>query len=242
MKLLFFVKIYMTQQSKKSKLSSLTSKQGLIVGSVMGVMASLIGSYFLVPIFEKSESNAIEIVKVNENLVKTEDNLADTTNELKETQDDLNTSTKKVEALATVESDLKTAKSQISELEEASQKDGESIGTLQDQVEDQDASIESLTAKTKKLYRVIDEKKLAIKLRSQWIEDLKQHDDIVIKNATSLVENFMKISDDNDNDNSNSITRERLLIKTLTLVNSLESRLNKRRIYLKELSEKLKQK
>jgi len=232
----------MTQQSKKSKLSSLTSKQGLIVGSVMGVMASLIGSYFLVPIFEKSESNAIEIVKVNENLVKTEDNLADTTNELKETQDDLNTSTKKVEALATVESDLKTAKSQISELEEASQKDGESIGTLQDQVEDQDASIESLTAKTKKLYRVIDEKKLAIKLRSQWIEDLKQHDDIVIKNATSLVENFMKISDDNDNDNSNSITRERLLIKTLTLVNSLESRLNKRRIYLKELSEKLKQK
>ena len=205
-------------------------------------MASLIGSYFLVPIFEKSESNAIEIVKVNENLVKTEDNLADTTNELKETQDDLNTSTKKVEALATVESDLKTAKSQISELEEASQKDGESIGTLQDQVEDQDASIESLTAKTKKLYRVIDEKKLAIKLRSQWIEDLKQHDDIVIKNATSLVENFMKISDDNDNDNSNSITRERLLIKTLTLVNSLESRLNKRRIYLKELSEKLKQK
>jgi methyl-accepting chemotaxis protein len=242
MKLLFFVKIYMTQQSKKSKLSSLTSKQGLIVGSVMGVMASLIGSYFLIPIFEKSESNAIEIVKVNENLVKTEDNLADTTNELKETQDDLNTSTKKVEALATVESDLKTAKSQISELEEASQKDGESIGTLQDQVEDQDASIESLTAKTKKLYRVIDEKKLAIKLRSQWIEDLKQHDDIVIKNATSLVENFMKISDDNDNDNSNSITRERLLIKTLTLVNSLESRLNKRRIYLKELSEKLKQK
>ena len=93
----------------KFKLSSLTSKQGLIVGSVMGVVASLAGSYFLIPIFEKSEENAIEIVKVNENLVKTEDNLADTTNELKETQDDLSISNKKVASLSNVESELRGA-------------------------------------------------------------------------------------------------------------------------------------
>ncbi|MDG2395927.1 hypothetical protein [Candidatus Thioglobus sp.] len=225
----------------KFKLSSLTSKQGLIVGSVMGVVASLAGSYFLIPIFEKSEENAIEIVKVNENLVKTEDNLADTTNELKETQDDLSISNKKVASLSNVESELRGAQQQISELEDASQKDGASIGELQEQVESQDESIQSLTDKTAQLNQVIKEKKLAIKQRSQWIKDLKKHDDTVIKNATNLVENFMKISDSEDKD-MNSFAREKLLMDTLTLVNTLESRLNKRRIYLKELSEKLKQK
>lgn len=225
----------------KFKLSSLTSKQGLIVGSVMGVVASLAGSYFLIPIFEKSEENAIEIVKVNKNLVKTEDNLADTTNELKETQDDLSISNKKVASLSNVESELRGAQQQISELEDASQKDGASIGELQEQVESQDESIQSLTDKTAQLNQVIKEKKLAIKQRSQWIKDLKKHDDTVIKNATNLVENFMKISDSEDKD-MNSFAREKLLMDTLTLVNTLESRLNKRRIYLKELSEKLKQK
>lgn len=225
----------------KLKLSSLTSKQGLIVGSVMGVIASLAGSYFLIPIFEKSEENAIEIVKVNENLVKTEDNLADTTNELKETQDDLNNSNKKIAALANVEVELRGAKNQINELEAASEKDGAAIGELQEQVESQDESIQSLTDQTAQLNQVIKEKKLAIKQRSQWIKDLKKHDDIVIKNATNLVENFMKISDSEDKD-MNSFAREKLLMDTLTLVNTLESRLNKRRIYLKELSEKLKQK
>ena len=225
----------------KLKLSSLTSKQGLIVGSIMGVVASLAGSYFLIPIFEKSEENAIEIVKVNENLVKTEDNLADTTNELKETQDDLNSSNKKIEALANVEDELRGAKNQINDLEAASERDGASIGELQEQVESQDENIQSLTDKTAQLNQVIKEKKLAIKQRSQWIKDLKKHDDIVIKNATNLVENFMKISDSEDKD-MNSFAREKLLMDTLTLVNTLESRLNKRRIYLKELSEKLKQK
>jgi len=225
----------------KLKLSSLTSKQGLIVGSIMGVVASLAGSYFLIPIFEKSEENAIEIVKVNENLVKTEDNLADTTNELKETQDDLNSSNKKIAALANVEDELRGAKNQINELEAASERDGASIGELQEQVESQDENIQSLTDKTAQLNQVIKEKKLAIKQRSQWIKDLKKHDDIVIKNATNLVENFMKISDSEDKD-MNSFAREKLLMDTLTLVNTLESRLNKRRIYLKELSEKLKQK
>ena len=38
----------------------------------------------------------------------------------------------------------------------------------------------------------------------------------------------------------NSFAREKLLMDTLTLVNTLESRLNKRRIYLEELSDKLK--
>ena len=225
----------------KLKLSSLTSKQGLIVGSIMGVVASLAGSYFLIPIFEKSEENAIEIVKVNENLIKTEDNLADTTNELKETQDDLNSSNKKIEALANVEDELRGAKNQINDLEAASERDGASIGELQEQVESQDENIQSLTDKTAQLNQVIKEKKLAIKQRSQWIKDLKKHDDIVIKNATNLVENFMKISDSEDKD-MNSFAREKLLMDTLTLVNTLESRLNKRRIYLKELSEKLKQK
>jgi len=60
-------------------------------------------------------------------------------------------------------------------------------------------------------------------------------------NATNLVENFMKISDSEDKE-MNSFAREKLLMDTLTLVNTLESRLNKRRIYLKELSDKLKQK
>jgi len=167
----------MSKPSKKIKLSSLTSKQGLIVGSIMGVIVSLAGSYFLIPIFEKSESNAIEIVKVNENLVKTEDNLADTSNELKETQDDLSISTKKVESLSNVESELRGAQKQISELEDASQKDGASIGELQEQVESQDESIQSLTDKTVQLNQVIKEKKLAIKQRSKWIKDLKKHDE-----------------------------------------------------------------
>ena len=231
----------MSKPSKKIKLSSLTSKQGLIVGSIMGVIASLAGSYFLIPIFEKSESNAIEIVKVNENLVKTEDNLADTSNELKETRDNLSVSNKKVESLSNVESELRGAQKQISELEDASQKDGASIGELQEQVETQDESIQSLTDKTVQLNQVIKEKKLAIKQRSKWIKDLKKHDDTVIKNATNLVENFMKISDSEDKE-MNSFAREKLLMDTLTLVNTLESRLNKRRIYLKELSDKLKQK
>ena len=51
----------------------------------------------------------------------------------------------------------------------------------------------------------------------------------------------MKISDSEDED-MNSRAREKLLMDTLTLVNTLESRLNKRRIYLTELSDKLKQK
>ncbi|RUM82378.1 MAG: hypothetical protein DSZ17_04265, partial [Candidatus Thioglobus sp.] len=74
--------------------------------------------------------------------------------------------------------------------------------------------------------------------RSKWIKDLEKHDDIVIKNATNLVENFMKISDSKDED-MNSRAKDKLLIDTLSLVTMLESRLNKRRIFLEELSNKI---
>ena len=231
----------MSKKGKKFRLSSLTSKAGLITGSILGVVASLAAAYYLVPIFEKSELNAVEIVQVNEDLVKTEDTLADTTNELKETHTDLKASKVKIESLSHVESDLHTAKGQISELEDASQKDGIAIGELQEQVESQDENIQALEEKKEFLKNVINEKKIAIKNRSKWIKDLEKHDDIIIKNATDLVENFMKISDSEDED-MNSRAREKLLMDTLTLVNTLESRLNKRRIYLKELSDKLKQK
>ena len=231
----------MSKKGKKFRLSSLTSKAGLITGSILGVVASLAAAYYLVPIFEKSELNAVEIVQVNEDLVKTEDTLADTTNELKETHTDLKASKVKIESLSHVESDLHTAKGQISELEDASQKDGIAIGELQEQVESQDENIQTLEEKKEFLKNVINEKKIAIKNRSKWIKDLEKHDDIIIKNATDLVENFMKISDSEDED-MNSRAREKLLMDTLTLVNTLESRLNKRRIYLTELSDKLKQK
>ena len=231
----------MSKKAKKFRLSSLTSKAGLITGSILGVVASLAAAYYLVPIFEKSELNAVEIVQVNEDLVKTEDTLADTTNELKETHTDLKASKVNIESLSHVESDLHTAKGQISELEDASQKDGIAIGELQEQVESQDENIQALEEKKEFLKNVINEKKIAIKNRSKWIKDLEKHDDIIIKNATDLVENFMKISDSEDED-MNSRAREKLLMDTLTLVNTLESRLNKRRIYLTELSDKLKQK
>jgi hypothetical protein len=87
----------MSKKGKKFRLSSLTSKAGLITGSILGVVASLAAAYYLVPIFEKSELNAVEIVQVNEDLVKTEDTLADTTNELKETHTDLKASKVKIE-------------------------------------------------------------------------------------------------------------------------------------------------
>jgi len=217
----------MSKPNKKFKLSSLTSKAGLISGSILGVVASLAAVYYLVPIFEKSEVNAVEIVKVNKDLVKTEDNLADATNELKETHTDLKASKIKIDSLSHVESDLETAKSQILELEDASQKDGTAIGELQEQVESQDENIQALEEKKEFLKNVINENK-----------DLEKHDDIVIKNATNLVENFMKISDSKDED-MNSRAKDKLLIDTLSLVTMLESRLNKRRIFLEELSNKI---
>ena len=230
----------MSKKGKKFRLSSLTSKAGLITGSILGVVASLAAAYYLVPIFEKSELNAVEIVQVNEDLVKTEDTLADTTNELKETHTDLKAPKVKIESLSHVESDLHTAKGQISELEDASQKDGIAIGELQEQVESQDESIQTLTKTKEKLNNVIVDNKIAIKKRAKWIKDLENHDDIVIKNATNLVENFMKISDSNDAD-MNSRAKDKLLIDTLSLVTMLESRLNKRRIFLEELSDKIKE-
>ncbi|MCS5588573.1 MAG: hypothetical protein NZ824_01250 [Candidatus Thioglobus sp.] len=230
----------MSNKKNKFKLSSLTSKSGLITGSILGIVGSVAAAYYLVPIFEKSEENAVEIVKVNENLEKTEDALADTSNELKETHTDLKASKVKIESLSHVESDLKTAKGQISELEEASQKDGAAIGELQEQVETQDENIQALTKTKEKLNGVIADNRTAIKKRAEWIKDLENHDDIVIKNATNLVENFMKISDSRDED-MNSRSKDKLLIDTLSLVTMLESRLNKRRIFLEELSEKIKE-
>ena len=50
----------------------------------------------------------------------------------------------------------------------------------------------------------------------------------------------MKISDSNDAD-MNSRAKDKLLIDTLSLVTMLESRLNKRRIFLEELSDKIKE-
>jgi len=223
---------------KKFKLSSLTSKQGLITGSILGLGASLTAAYFLVPIFEKSESNAVEIVEVAKTLEQTEDKYADTANELKETQGDLTLSNKKLNELTNVESDLKDAKNQISELETASQKDGEAIEDLQTQVEDKESNIQDLTQKKVVLNRIIEAKELAIKQRSEWIKELEKHDDIVIENATNLVENFMKISDSKDKD-MNSRARDELLLNTLSLVNTLESRLNKRRIFLEDLDSKI---
>lgn len=229
----------MSKNKAKFKLSSLTSKQGLITGTILGIITVSISIYFLVPIFEKSESNAIEIIEVNKTLEKTEDEFSDTKNELKETQQDLEISNKKVQSLSNVKADLQAAVNQISQLEEASEKDNASIGELQEQVETQEENIQILTKQTQNLNSVINDKKLEIKKRSQWIKDLKKHDDTVIKNATNLVENFMKISDSEDKD-MNSFTREKLLVDTLALVNSLESRLNKRRIFLEDLEEKLK--
>ena len=156
----------MSKLNKKFKLSSLTSKVGLISGSILGLVASLAAAYYLVPIFEKSEVNAVEIVKVNKDLVKTEDTLADATNELKETHTDLKASKIKIDSLSHVESDLETAKSQILELEDASQKDGTAIGELQEQVESQDENIQALEEKKEFLKNVINEKKIAIKNRS----------------------------------------------------------------------------
>ena len=149
----------MSKLNKKFKLSSLTSKVGLISGSILGLVASLAAAYYLVPIFEKSEVNAVEIVKVNKDLVETEDNLADTTNELKETHTDLKASKIKIDSLSHVESDLENAKSQILELEDASQKDGTAIGELQEQVESQDENIQALEEKKEFLKNVINEKK-----------------------------------------------------------------------------------
>jgi chromosome segregation ATPase len=224
----------------KQFLAQLTSKQGLIAGSVIGLIALIVSVYLLVPIFEKSEENAIDIVKTTVTLNKTTQKFEQTSEQLKQTSNELDINKQKVAALKTVEGELIAAQERIVELKTVTQKDGTTIAGLQDKIADKNSNISSLKAKTQSLNNNISEKKRKLNERKEWIGELKKHDDEIVENAMLLVDNFMKISDTSDTYGmSSSKSRNELLVDTLTLVNTLDTQRNNRKMFVEDIDVKL---
>jgi chromosome segregation ATPase len=226
----------------KQRLAQLTSKQGLITGSVVGLATSIVSIYLLVPIFEKSEDNAIQIVEKTATLDSTTKAFDKTAQDLKKTSEALTISTQKVASLKTVEGELIAAQERIIELKNITAKDGSSIAELQEKVENKNTDIANLTTKAQTLNNTIAAKKRDLNDRKEWIGELKKKDDEIVENAMLLVDNFMKISDtSNSYGITSSASRDDLLVETLTLVNTLDTQRNKRKIFVDDLKIKLKE-
>lgn len=224
----------------KQLLAQLTSRQGLIGGSVLGLIASLVSLYFLVPIFEKSEENAVDIIEVTTTLNDTTSKFEQTSEQLTQTSKDLATSNQKLAELKLVEVELFSANDRISDLKESSQKNETTITNLEEEINNKNSNIESLKDRTRALKNNIASKKAALTKRAEWINDLKKRDDEIVENAMHLVDNFMKISDTNNAFGEvSSASRDELLVDTLTLVNTLDTQRNQRKMFVEDLSQKL---
>ena len=224
----------------KQLLAQLTSRQGLIGGSVLGLIASLVSLYFLVPIFEKSEENAVDIIEVTTTLNDTTSKFEQTSEQLTQTSKDLATSNQKLAELKLVEVELFSANDRISDLKESSQKNETTIINLEEEINNKNSNIESLKDRTRALKNNIASKKAALTKRAEWINDLKKRDDEIVDNAMHLVDNFMKISDTNNAFGEvSSASRDELLVDTLTLVNTLDTQRNQRKMFVEDLSQKL---
>ena len=224
----------------KQLLAQLTSRQGLIGGSVLGLIASLVSLYFLVPIFEKSEENAVDIIEVTTTLNDTTSKFEQTSEQLTQTSKDLATSNQKLSELKLVEVELFSANDRISDLKESSQKNETTITNLEEEINNKNSNIESLKDRTRALKNNIASKKAALTKRAEWINDLKKRDDEIVENAMHLVDNFMKISDTNNAFGEvSSASRDELLVDTLTLVNTLDTQRNQRKMFVEDLSQKL---
>ncbi len=222
----------------KQHLAKITSKQGLIVGSVLGVITSAVSVYYLVPIFEKSENNAAEIITVSATLEDTTQKYQQTSEELTTTSQNLETSNNRVAELEPLQGQLSTANEQITGLEKTTQQNSRVIDDLESQVSNKNSDITALNNKAEIMKDTIIIKDQALSMRREWIDDLKKRDDKIVESAMHLVENFMKIAGSNDQP---SATRDKLLGDTLTLVNKLDSQRNTRKLFVKEINEKLQE-
>ncbi len=222
----------------KQHLAKITSKQGLIVGSVLGVITSAVSVYYLVPIFEKSEDNAAEIITVSATLEDTTQKYQKTSEELTITNQDLETSNNRVAELEPLQGQLSTANEQITGLEKTTQENTLVIDDLQLQINNKNSDIEVLNGQAKAMENSIAIKEQALSTRREWINDLKKRDDAIVQSAMHLVENFMKIA---GSDDEPSATRDKLLGDTLTLVNKLDSQRNTRKLFVEEIDEQLQE-
>jgi predicted nuclease with TOPRIM domain len=136
--------------------------------------------------------------------------------------------------------ELFSANDRISDLKESSQKNETTIINLEEEINNKNSNIESLKDRTRALKNNIASKKAALTKRAEWINDLKKRDDEIVENAMHLVDNFMKISDTNNAFGEvSSASRDELLVDTLTLVNTLDTQRNQRKMFVEDLSQKL---
>ena len=133
----------------------ITSRHGLIVGSIFGLIASAIAVYYLIPIFEKSEENAANIIEISATLDETKQQHEETTKQLESINEELTGSRTRVEELEPLQGQLTEANDQIGSLKSETEKNSSQISQLQQQIEDKNLNIQSLESRTSDLEQTI---------------------------------------------------------------------------------------
>lgn len=219
----------------------LSSRRGLLIGSLIGLLSSAAAGYHLIPIFEKSKENGAHIIEVTASLERANQEKQALNEQLESTSKELEASQTRIMELEPLQGQLDEANKKIETLKGEIEHSTTRTGELEQQIEEERSTISTLKKELSALQNTLAEKESELSQRGDWIGELQSRDDEIIQNAMYLVENFMKISSDENGNPRTDQARNRLLAETLTLVNKLESQRNMRRLFVDEVEKKIQQ-
>ncbi len=214
---------------------------GLIIGSLLGGVFALSGGVLLVPVFEKSQENAKEIVQLSSDKGVLEEKLQNTSDSLLNANNTIEGQKKEIEVKVQLEGTVQQQQQQLTSLQgEKEQLSGERT-ELQQQVESQGMEISTQKEMLDEQDLMISEKEAQLEEVAQTVTELREIDDQVITNSRYVVGGFMKIADRERFRKMSRMDRHELIQETMRLSNQLESDTNKRKDLWRQAEEKIEQ-
>lgn len=212
---------------------------GLILGSLLGGAFALSGSFMLVPIFEKSQENAKEIVQLSSDKGALEEKLESTNSNLDQANSTIEAQNKEIEIKVQLEGTVQEQKQQISSLQGEREELSNQSSTLQQEVESKTEEVNTQKEMLDEQDLMLSEKDAQIDEISNTMAELREIDDQVITNSRYVVGGFMKIADRERFSKMSRMDRHELIQETMRLSNQLESDTNKRKDLWRQAEEKI---
>ncbi|MBT3348487.1 MAG: hypothetical protein HN398_08630 [Thiotrichales bacterium] len=201
---------------------------GLILGSVLGGAFALSGGYMLVPIFEKSEENAKEVVQLSNDKSGLEDKLQNTSNELTTANSTIEEQKKEIVIKVELEGRVAEQQKQLGTLKNEKESLTTQSAELQQNLDSTNSEVSSQKDIIDEQDMLISEKEEQVAELAKSLNELQEIDDRVITNSRYVVGGFMKIADREKFRAMSRLDRHEMIQETMRLSNQLESDTNKR--------------
>ena len=214
---------------------------GLILGSLLGGAFALSGSIMLVPVFEKSQENAKEIVQLSSDKGTLEEKLETTSSNLKQANSTIEDQKREIEIKVELEGTVQQQQQQLTPLQGEKQQLSSERSELPQQVASQGMEIGTQKEMLDEEDLMVSEKEAQLDEVAQAMTELRDIDDQVITNSRYVVGGFMKIADRERFRKMSRMDRHELIQETMRLSNQLESDTNKRKELWRQAEEKIQQ-